>query len=169
MRRKGFPHADKMRVLEVFGHRCANTNGEVMGWPCPLRGTRLTVGTAQFDHRIELADGGADDIVNLQPLCACCHDQKSRDSVRQRALQKMDVAPLAPAPKRCSSLWRQDWEAFRNTPAWFPSTTWSEEYALFSAWCSACGKRPPSCGVFRTHYHQFQRAVEQCTEPMEVE
>lgn len=49
------------------------------------RAGRVTVAT-QRDHRIPLAEGGADDERNEQALCDACHELKSHaESVRARA------------------------------------------------------------------------------------
>ncbi|WP_428992542.1 HNH endonuclease [Lysobacter antibioticus] len=38
---------------------------------------RLTLGT-QVDHRVPKAEGGTDDLGNLQLMCSRCHDEKSK-------------------------------------------------------------------------------------------
>lgn len=42
-------------------------------------------GALQVDHITELADGGKDELGNLQTLCDFCHDLKSRERQRRRA------------------------------------------------------------------------------------
>lgn len=39
---------------------------------------------AQVDHRIPLADGGTDDLDNLQTLCLAHHGQKTRAEQRRK-------------------------------------------------------------------------------------
>ena len=41
---------------------------------------------AQVDHRIPLAEGGTDDLLNLQTLCVEHHGQKTRQEQRRRGL-----------------------------------------------------------------------------------
>lgn len=49
-----------------------------------LKHGRVTVAT-QRDHIVPLAEGGKDDDLNVQGLCAPCHDEKSQaESVRGR-------------------------------------------------------------------------------------
>ena len=44
-----------------------------MGDACVKCGDKAT----EVDHIIELANGGTDDIENLQPLCSTCHKAKT--------------------------------------------------------------------------------------------
>ena len=78
--------APRRRVLQTerhaialgFEHRCACCRVLLpVGW--------------HLDHRVALADGGADDASNMQPLCTPCHTLKT---ARENAGR--DVAPLAP-------------------------------------------------------------------------
>ena len=39
----------------------------------------------EVDHVVPLADGGSDDIANLQALCTACHEAKSAGEARARA------------------------------------------------------------------------------------
>ncbi len=44
----------------------------------------------EADHIIERADGGRDEIDNIQTLCRPCHLEKTTESKRQRALRRME-------------------------------------------------------------------------------
>lgn len=50
--------------------------------------------TYEIDHKIALADGGADIIQNMQALCAECHRTKSLGETSTRANTTMSVAPM---------------------------------------------------------------------------
>ena len=42
----------------------------------------------EIDHILEVADGGTDDIENLQPLCKTCHIEKTNIFNSRRAARK---------------------------------------------------------------------------------
>lgn len=53
--------------------------------PCEAAG-RVTIATIR-DHRIPLAEGGADDETNEQAICKACHTEKSlAEALRGRGL-----------------------------------------------------------------------------------
>lgn len=47
-----------------------------------LRDGRVTPAT-QVDHIIPLAEGGTDDVGNLQAICASCHEAKTLEEARR--------------------------------------------------------------------------------------
>ena len=55
------------------------------GYACNACGKFPIPPTFQLDHIIRLADGGADDISNLQALCVECHATKTRAEQTGRA------------------------------------------------------------------------------------
>ncbi len=72
-----------------FEHRCACCRVLLpVGW--------------HLDHRVALADGGADDASNMQPLCTPCHTLKTaRENAGRVVAPLAPLAPLAPmAPAR---------------------------------------------------------------------
>lgn len=65
------------RVLDRYAHTCA--------WchvPCPHPQHH------EVDHRIRLADGGADSEANLAPLCRACHLRKSAAEASGKPLRR---------------------------------------------------------------------------------
>ena len=152
-RRRKIPEQVKWSILESYEGKCANTYGAVLGWPCMLHGTTLVPQTAQFDHVQELADGGEDIWENLQPLCALCHDQKSRARQRERAPRswRMDVDPLPPT--RCTRKWRDEWAIYcSQSPSPEPQT----QYQHFCAWAQTRSFVPPSEKVFRRYVQKCE-------------
>ena len=55
------------------------------GYACNACGLFPIPPTFQLDHVIRLADGGADDVDNLQALCVECHARKTRSEATGRA------------------------------------------------------------------------------------
>lgn len=46
----------------------------------------------EIDHKVPLFKGGSHDADNLQPLCAECHDAKTRTDLGWRARPRVDVS-----------------------------------------------------------------------------
>lgn len=61
------------RILERDGHLCQ---------VC-LKAGRVKIGT-EVDHKINKAQGGADDPSNLQAICHDCHEAKTQQESRRR-------------------------------------------------------------------------------------
>jgi hypothetical protein len=57
-----------------------------MGDACLRCGDKAT----EVDHIIELANGGTDDVDNLQPLCSACHKAKTAQFNSQRLKLKTE-------------------------------------------------------------------------------
>lgn len=55
------------------------------GYACKQCGKFPIPPTFQLDHIVRLADGGADDVDNLQALCVECHAMKTRSETTGRA------------------------------------------------------------------------------------
>ena len=55
---------------------------------CPVGERRVHRDAVQVDHVTPLAEGGSDDVANLQALCASCHAMKSAAEARARASAK---------------------------------------------------------------------------------
>ena len=51
---------------------------------CPWGERRVHRDAVQVDHVTPLAEGGSDDVANLQALCASCHAMKSAAEARWR-------------------------------------------------------------------------------------
>ena len=76
--RRRVPQTERHAIALRFEHRCACCRVLLpVGW--------------HLDHRVPLADGGADDASNMQPLCTPCHTLKTARENAGRV-----VAPLAP-------------------------------------------------------------------------
>lgn len=71
------------RALQKRNARIANRDF----YTCQIcRRVVAGVGEGQVDHRVPLAEGGADDAANLQWLCVECHRQKTeREKARRGA------------------------------------------------------------------------------------
>ncbi len=54
---------------------------------CNICGNKLEPYATERDHKIPLADGGRDDVTNLQLLCSNCHCKKTR---RERHARRRD-------------------------------------------------------------------------------
>lgn len=54
---------------------------------CQIRGSRCTTIATQVDHVVEVADGGTDDMSNLQSCCTPCHLTKTGKDARARQLR----------------------------------------------------------------------------------
>lgn len=61
-------------VLERDGGKCRG----IEGYECPLKGRENDPCGFHIDHRLPVADGGTDELDNLQLLCPCCHQVKTR-------------------------------------------------------------------------------------------
>lgn len=53
-------------------------------YQCRQCGRVVLPSDAECDHIVPLADGGADDVENLQTLCKDCHSKKSVSENRRR-------------------------------------------------------------------------------------
>ncbi|WP_239656182.1 HNH endonuclease [Mycobacterium riyadhense] len=62
--------SNRVRALERDGYRCQ------------IRGHRCTVTATSVDHIISVANGGNDDLTNLQSACKPCHDEKTAREAR---------------------------------------------------------------------------------------
>ena len=83
--RKGLLRAERDALAYKFGHKCASCATLLQpGW--------------HADHVAPLADGGANDIANMQPLCAPCHTIKTARENSARA--SATVCAPRPAPAR---------------------------------------------------------------------
>ncbi len=102
MIRKAFSKRDLAKRLHSFGSRCS-------ACLCSIDGTS----GLEWDHRIPLAIGGADDLVNLEPLCIRCHRRKTRsDASRiakaERVRQKhLGIRRASRFPGSRSSPWKR--------------------------------------------------------------
>lgn len=65
-----FPKYQWLALVEEYGKKCLS---------CGNARKKLTV-----DHAISLADGGVDEISNIQPLCKGCNSRKRGGSVDYR-------------------------------------------------------------------------------------
>jgi 5-methylcytosine-specific restriction endonuclease McrA len=65
--------SERHAIALRFEHRCACCRVLLpVGW--------------HLDHRVALADGGADDATNMQPLCPHCHTLKTAHENSGRVL-----------------------------------------------------------------------------------
>lgn len=78
--RKAISVSTKNAIAAKQLHKCAT----VEGYTCPFLGKTFDESGFHIDHRIEVADGGTNDIDNLQALCPCCHSFKTLQSARER-------------------------------------------------------------------------------------
>ena len=71
-------------------HKCAHpVTGRIIMYcglcDCEIDPVRMVW---EADHKVPIASGGADELANIQPLCAHCHKQKTRGDVRGMAKMK---------------------------------------------------------------------------------
>jgi 5-methylcytosine-specific restriction enzyme A len=66
--------------------------------------TRVVAG-AHADHIVALADGGIDDVSNMQLLCRICHDHKSAAESKARAARGGEPVEQQPTPTKDYRLW----------------------------------------------------------------
>lgn len=74
----------KSSIAASQSHICSGVDG----YACPLSGKTFDQSGFQIDHIVELADGGTDDVSNLQALCPSCHSVKTQLSARKRKSKK---------------------------------------------------------------------------------
>lgn len=78
MKRRRFSETALMRRLLEFDGRCACGCHQKVGGAAGL----------EWDHVIPLANGGADEIENLQPLTRSCHKKKTAEDAGNIAKAK---------------------------------------------------------------------------------
>ena len=74
-------------VLQEQGYKC---RGPIEGkYICPMNRSKMKFSDsyapdAEFDHIIPLESNGTNDINNIQALCGCCHNKKTKyESLRK--------------------------------------------------------------------------------------
>lgn len=78
----------RLQILERDGYRCQ---------PCKRRG--YVTEATEVDHVIALAQGGTDELSNLQAICVPCHEVKSvRDAHPEAAIRGCDRSGLPTDP-----------------------------------------------------------------------
>jgi hypothetical protein len=109
--RKGLLRAERDALAYKFGYKCASCAVLLQpGW--------------HADHVTPLADGGANEIANMQPLCAPCHTGKTaRENsarvprvsrpVRVPEAHKFRVIALTDKCTAAFAVWRARGEPFR--------------------------------------------------------
>ena len=65
--RKVWTQEEKIKIKNKFLNICKNCGCD---------------GTLHIDHKVALANGGTNDITNLQLLCVDCHDKKTKDELK---------------------------------------------------------------------------------------
>lgn len=90
------------RCLRLTGRALQKRNARVLQrYPlcaiCEARG--LVAPSTQVDHRWPLIDGGDDSDSNCWGLCDVCHQDKTSEEARRRALGLTDVLPGLPPMK----------------------------------------------------------------------
>lgn len=69
------------------------TAGQRANWRCEECGIDIDLRAGRCDHIIAWADGGSDELDNLQWLCISCHNYKSRIEIRARLNRDKPVHP----------------------------------------------------------------------------
>ena len=88
------PDSVKERILRTQGNRCLHCTREFGG---PVK--------PEFDHRVELDNGGNNWESNLDALCATCHKRKTADAVAPRAKARRIAKKNAPGAKPSGRGW----------------------------------------------------------------
>ena len=71
---------------------------ELLEQPCAIQGPGCLGEASEIDHRVALAQGGEDEVSNLQPVCVVCHRRKSRAEALW-GLQKRRERGRYPTPR----------------------------------------------------------------------
>ncbi|RPD90504.1 HNH endonuclease [Neisseria weixii] len=77
----------KTSFKRIRGRAWMNIREQVFvrdGYKCQCCGHVVASHQAECDHIVALADGGNDELSNLQTLCIDCHAEKSAKENRQR-------------------------------------------------------------------------------------
>ena len=75
IRRRGIPRAIRLEVWRKY-------NGNTLNGKCFVCDDRLTIENFQVGHDTAKAEGGADDISNLRPICSKCNSAMGTTSIR---------------------------------------------------------------------------------------
>jgi hypothetical protein len=78
--RKSLPEPKRRRIAAAQNWKCANPDGM-----CLLKGD---LEEYDVDHRISLARGAQDDLLNMQALCPACHRRKTERDNRLLAEER---------------------------------------------------------------------------------
>jgi len=81
MERKPITEFMKKEILHRQHNRCST----IPDYTCPFRGDIFDRSGYHIDHVLPLADGGEDELPNLQALCLCCHRVKTDREQHTRA------------------------------------------------------------------------------------
>lgn len=73
MERKPITEFMKKEIIHRQNNRCPG----ISDYDCPFRGVIFDRSGYHIDHIMALADGGEDEMHNLQALCLCCHRVKT--------------------------------------------------------------------------------------------
>jgi 5-methylcytosine-specific restriction protein A len=87
--RRDVPDSDKKRVAGRQFYKCANApeKESIPGYYCPMwiiYGGSFDIAGFDIDHIVEVADGGTNEMENLQALCLSCHRVKTANNSRIR-------------------------------------------------------------------------------------
>jgi len=106
---KRYIHAETRKLMDIT--KCSNTPGSpaigCFGYQCPMwrcNDGNIDEAGYQIDHIVEVANGGSNDLSNLQVLCVCCHSVKTKRSaklkwrynsveIHQNNIIPMDIEP----------------------------------------------------------------------------
>lgn len=88
---------EKKRILGRQRNRCMNVlSPSIVGYTCPLSYDPVLPGVfdeagCEYDHILELAEGGSNDLTNFQALCVSCHRVKTARYNYERMKSKPKV------------------------------------------------------------------------------
>ncbi len=90
----------KYQILVKQKFACA----QVSNYTCPILGRLFDEAGYDIDHVLPLADGGSNDVSNLQALCPSCHRVKTARENRDRdRILRALMAASAPVPPAAAS------------------------------------------------------------------
>ena len=85
--RDNFMNVERVRFDKPFRLKLFNKQGKC----CQLCKSKLEINYVQIDHIKALANGGTNDIENLQILCKECHYTKTKDEAENGWVKESDT------------------------------------------------------------------------------
>jgi len=93
---RNLPESMKKLIAGQQNYRCANAPGsnKIIGFKCDRWNNdngNFNAAGYDIDHIVEIADGGGNDMSNLQALCPSCHRVKTKGSSAARVVARKPI------------------------------------------------------------------------------